>query len=590
MAREGRPIKLRVDGDGSMNASDVAAPRRLRLETATAEIETTRSHLVALRHGALALGAALATALAFCLDERFQWPWLVLGWVAMVPWLAVLDGVGSARAAVRHGLLMALLFTVVTFNWFADSIHAYTGAPWIVGVLFMALLAPILEPQFITFALARHLARRHGGALGVWRGVFVGACVYAGTDWFWPKLFGDTLGYGVYPSVWMRQAADVGGVHGLTFLLVVSNECVLLSLRALAPGQRRNALAPAACVIAIVLMLLGYGAVRYGEFHDRADADRAVTAGLIQADMSHYNEMAAELGTYEGMRRILDTHFALSTQAMKRAPLDFLVWPETVYPTTFGSPKSADGAAFDRELGGFVNATGIPLVFGAYDAEGGDEYNAAMFLEPVQSGKVSFDTYRKASLFPLTERLPKLFEFDWLRHWFPWLGTWKPGTGTKVVPFTLHDGRTLLVAPLICYDAVDPNLALAAVRRGAELIVTISNDVWFGYGPTPYGHLVYAAFRSIETRRPQLRATNTGMSAVITSTGELVMTAGVHERAALVGTVTPERHATTPLLAWGDWFGPTVLAVAGMLLVVPQLSGAPRQRTPRLRGTRRRRR
>ncbi len=574
-----------------MSASVAPVARRPRFQADIKIPPAGSPRHATLRRGAVAVGAAVATALAFSLDERFRWPWLVLGWIAMVPWLAVLDGAHSIRAAMRNGLLMSLLFIVVTFNWFADSIQAYTGAPWVVGLLFMAVMAPILEPQFITFAAARYLAgRRSDGGPSVWRRIVVGACVYAGTDWFWPKLFGDTLGYGFYPSVLMRQAADVAGVHGLTFLLVVSNECVLLIVRALAARERRTeVLAPAACVLAILLMLLGYGAVRYGEFRDRTGADHPVTAGLVQADMSHYNEMAAALGTYEGMRRILDTHFALSTQAMHRAPLDFLVWPETVYPTTFGSPKSADGAAFDRELGGFVNATGVPLVFGAYDAEGGDEYNAAMFLEPVQNGKVSFDTYRKASLFPLTERVPRIFESTWVRRWFPWLGTWKPGTGTKVVSLTLHDGRTLLVAPLICYDAVDPNLALAAVRRGAELIVTISNDVWFGYGPTPYGHLVYAAFRSIETRRPQLRATNTGMSAVITATGEFLTTAGVHERTALVGTITPERHATTPLLAWGDWFGPTVLAIAGALLVVPLLTGSARPRGRNTRATRHRR-
>ena len=107
-----------------------------------------------------------------------------------------------------------------------------------------------------------------------------------------------------------------------------------------------------------------------------------------------------------------------------------------------------------------------------------------------------------------------------------------------MLPLTLRGGRTVLVAPLICYDAVDPALVIAAVRRGAELIVTLSNDFWFRYGPAPHAHLVSAAFRSIETRRPQLRVTNTGISGVITATGEFLSTAGVHERATLVGTVT----------------------------------------------------
>jgi apolipoprotein N-acyltransferase len=565
-----------------------------------------------MRERAVVLAAVLVAAGALALDERIEWPWMLLGWVALVPWLAVLDRARSLRQALRAGALMSLAFVLVTFNWFASSIQAYTGAPRGEALLVMALLAPILEPQFITFALARHLARQAAGTAGsltpprrspstllrtgpstglrtsFWRIAIIGACVYVGTDSVWPKLFGDSLGYGLYPSMWMRQAADLAGVYGLTFVLVLANECMLAMFRVLGGlfltspvaggGNRggtviRDAFAPAACLVASILALLAYGAARCREFDAKAASGATVTAGLIQADISQYDRMAAELGTFEAVRRILDAHFALSNEALTRAKLDFLVWPETVYPTTFGSPKSEAGADFDRDIAGFVTTTGVPLVFGAYDLEAGDEFNAAMFLQPAEDNSVTFDAYRKASLFPLTERVPALFESGLIRSWLPWLGTWKPGKGPTVLPLTLGDGRTVLVAPLICYDAVDPALTAAGVRRGAELIVTLSNDFWFRYGPAPHGHLVYAAFRSIETRRPQLRVTNTGISGVITATGEFLSTAGVHERAALVGTVTLERHATTLMLTWGQWFGPTALLVGLALLVAQLLRG-----------------
>jgi len=124
------------------------------------------------------------------------------------------------------------------------------------------------------------------------------------------------------------------------------------------------------------------------------------------------------------------------------------------------------------------------------------------------------------------------------------------------------------VAPLICYDAVDPALAIAAVRRGAEVILTLSNDSWFAIGSGPRLHLVVSAFRSLETRRPQIRATNTGVSAVITATGEVIAEAGVHERRTLVATVVPG-GAGSVMLAWGDWFGRVALLVGVGLLVAP---------------------
>jgi apolipoprotein N-acyltransferase len=135
-----------------------------------------------------------------------------------------------------------------------------------------------------------------------------------------------------------------------------------------------------------------------------------------------------------------------------------------------------------------------------------------------------------------------------------------------VLPLRLADGRRLRIAPLICYDAVDPRLAIEAVRHGAEVIVTLSNDAWFAAGGGPQLHLVVSAFRSIETRRPQLRVTNTGISAVITADGDVIGHLDSGERGTLAATVTPEGAARTLMLAWGDWFGPTALVLAILLL------------------------
>jgi apolipoprotein N-acyltransferase len=488
----------------------------------------------------------------------------------------VVDRRATLGGALAAGLALSVAFELTVFGWFARAIATYSGAPWGLALALVLLAAPLLQPELVVFPVVRRLVRRHTGRAAP--AALAGACAWIGTEWLVPKLFADTLGYGLHPSRWMRQGADAIGVHGLTFVLVIANECVLgvaRAVRAAAPGRERvrRALAPAACGAALVATLAGYGALRCRQLERDAAAGASLRAGVVQADISRYERLAADLGTFEAVRRILDAHIALSRQALARADLDLLVWPETVYPTTFGAPKSPDGAAFDREIAGFVAATGRPLVFGSYDVEGRDEYNAAFFLEPAPRGPLVFETYRKATLFPLTESVPGLLESERVRRLLPWLGTWKPGPGPRVVPLTVRGGRTLQVVPLICYDVLAPGLVHAAVRQGADLIVTLSNDSWFDAGNGPRLHLVGAAFRSIETRRPQLRATNTGISAVIDASGELLATAAVHERTTLVAAVTPDRRATTLVLAWGEWFAPAALAVGALLLAVALAAG-----------------
>jgi apolipoprotein N-acyltransferase len=512
--------------------------------------------------------AVTASALAFALYARVEWPWFLLGWIGLVPWLAVLDRTRSLRGALAAGVLMCEAFVLAVFSWFPSAIENYTQAPWVLALLIVVLAAPLLQPQLITFAVARALARRSGA--GLWRTAVVGASIYVGTEWAIPKLFADTIGQGQYASVFIRQAADIAGAHGITFVLIVANECLLaIVVRMRTHTRAASVLAPALCVAALVCGLFVYGAWRVQQFGEAGRGADRVTAGVVQANISKYGQLAAEMGTFDATRTILDAHFMLSTEAMQRTALDLLVWPETVYPTTFGSPKSEDGAAFDREIGAFVTRIGVPLVFGAYDVEAGDEFNAAVFLEPATDGRLAFDAYRKRWLFPLIERTPAVLDAPAVRRWLPWLGTWKAGAGPQVLSLAMRDGRALRIAPLICYDAIDPGLVIAAVRQGAEILVTLSNDSWFDWGNVPRLILIVTAFRSIETRRPQVRATNTGISAVIDATGELRDTIEMDQRATMVAAVAPEHAARTLMLAWGDWFPPSAFVVGLALLAAP---------------------
>jgi apolipoprotein N-acyltransferase len=364
----------------------------------------------------------------------------------------------------------------------------------------------------------------------------------------------------------------------------MGNECVLAAGKALVahgltgPGFRR-ALAPTAVLSALVLGGLGYGQLRIRQVSEHQAREPDLVVGVVQANITRYEKLAAELGTYDVVRMILDTHYQLSDELLQNRKLDLLVWPETVYPTTFGSPKSPEGEEFDRELIGFVGERQMPLIFGAYDLEQDREFNAAMFLGPVgapEERRLEFGVYRKTLLFPLTEWVPELLDTPWVRGLLPWLGTWKRGPGPQSFDFPLRGGRVLKVAPLICYEAIFPGYVAEAVRKGAEIIVTLSNDSWFGATLGPKLHLTLAAFRSIETRLPQVRATNSGISALISPMGDIVQEVRTGQRAGVLMTVPRTERMSTLMVAWGDWFGPTAL-IAGVVLLLAQALLARRQ-------------
>jgi apolipoprotein N-acyltransferase len=506
--------------------------------------------------------AVVASAFLFALYARVALPWAWLGWIALVPWLASLDRESRLRGVAISGVLMSMAFTAGVFGWFADAFARYAQAPRWAAYGLLLLAAPLLQLQFLVFALARWFLRRRA-ASGF--AVAVGAAAaWIGSEWAFPRLFGDTLGHGLLPFATLRQGADVAGAPGLTLLIVVVNQWIHAGLRHWRRSFRAAVLEMAGAGL-LIAALAGYGAIRLRQLEHGRESAAPFRAALVQASLGDYGDLRARLGTFGAVQEVLDTHRALSRRAIAGAGgsggLDLLVWPETVYPTTFGRPKSEAGAELDDELVRFVEDSGVPLLFGTYDRDGRGEYNAAVLLSPRGGGA---ERYRKRRPFPLTEYVPAWLDGRTVRLYLPWLGTWLSGDGPPVLALR-RSGADLAIAPMICLDAVDPSLAIDAARRGAELIVTLSNDGWFAAGGGAQLHLTVSAFRSIETRLPQLRATNTGISAAIDRSGEILVRADSGEDTALLATVRPGRALPTLMLRWGDWLGPGACILAFLL-------------------------
>lgn len=474
----------------------------------------------------------------------------VLGFVVLAPWLWALDRTRTVRGALGHGAAMSIAFVAAALGWFGVAIATYLGTHPALGLSALLVAAPILQPQFLAFALVRQLVgRRHGRVVRA----FAGAAAWVATEWLAPKLLGDTLGHGLYPSHLLRQVADLGGAAGLTFLLILVNEAIVAALAQRRDGARAWA-KPLASGGLVVVAMASYGAFRWSALTAPEAATGApLRVGMVQSNIVDYERLRREMGAYAVVRHVLDTHYAMSREAVEQDRVDALLWSETVYPTTFGHAKSEAGAELDQEILSFAARTGVPLVFGTYDLDANGEYNAAAFISP-NSGLLGF--YRKTRLFLFTEYVPTWLDGPGFRARVPWAGGWRPGDGARVFPLRLADGREVPVATMICLDDVDTGLAIEGARQGAQALVGLSNDSWFTHYPAGARlHLAVAAFRSIETRLPQVRVTNNGHSAAIDATGTLLASTAMDERRLLVGEIHPAQPPATLMVRWGDWVG-----------------------------------
>ena len=507
-------------------------------------------------------------------------------WIALVPWLRALSRKKTARAAIGEGIWLSVFMSLFGFYWVAYALNHYGPLPWPIAIVGLALYSLIGQPQFYVWApLAAYFLRKpepRGRRLWVYSGL---ALAYTGIDWLTPKLFVDTLGHAFYRSESYRQLAELGGATLLTFLVL----WVALWIYDATQFKRRESLAVAG---AILVLAGGYGAYRNievqtwmrgstgaGALSPRSGPASATgqnssgTAypsahfGLIQANIGDFDKVAAETGIAEASTKVIRTFLTMSDQALSVTPRpDFIVWPETAYPSTFHASQSPVDVARDQLLIDFARSRKISLLFGGYDHKDGKDFNGFFFLSP--DHQPDLQSYQKHILLLFGEYIPLMDQIPWLMRMFPQIGNFGRGPGPMAVevPTVRADIPSVKIGPSICYEALFAADGIGAVRKGAQVLLNITNDSWFGPRAEPELHLSLTTFRSIETRVPLLRSTNTGYSALILPDGSMIKQSALWESQVLNWDVPIYPPRQTLMLMWGDWFGWFAAAMGSVML------------------------
>ena len=472
----------------------------------------------------------------------------------------------------RLGYLTGLIAYTATFSWLSELVPLFHSPVLIALPLGMGIgiaLVPAIWAVFAGWFAGRQLLvvppdpfapHERPVLLSSMRNLGLAAVVAAAwvaLEWVrgWAMLgFNwNTLGVTLHEDLILIQIAELTGVGGLGFLLMMSNAIAVITVLRLRAEVGRIRLRPHfdfLVTIALVVGAFSFG-VRVmvkGAPKEVASLRIAAIQPNIPQAMKMDDERAPEI--FEWLEE-MNTRVAADKA-------DLVLWPEASVP---------GGMFADREITDWVKAQAAKhkaLLIGTDDLNrsgAGDDHNSAALIIP---GREDIAIHDKVNLVPFGEYLPMRPLLGWA------IGGLVPGDfvpGAMPVQLPLDSPRVTL-GPLICFEDTQPDIARAQVRGGADLLVNLTNDGWFGQSGELEQHLANARFRCIETRTPMVRATNTGTTASIDIFGRVDRWLPAHTKDVANRTIPVyARSEPTFFVRHGDLFQPGCAVVAGIAVI-----------------------
>lgn len=443
----------------------------------------------------------------------------LVAWFAFVPLLAAV-GPASPRMAFRLGFLSGIVAYSGIVYWLTIVMTSYGRLPQMLSIFLTLLMAAYLAIYpAVTCFMVRSL--KSGPTVSwlafpvFWTGLeYLRSFALTGFPW-------ASLGYSQYRTLPIIQIAELTGVYGVSFLVLLVNVTVFVFARAVFIGGKGARSLP---VLALTLVLLTatvwYGFDRLNTPEPGVPLKVALVQGNISQDVKWdpaFQEQTVAI--YERLTR----------SAAPFSP-DLIVWPESATPFFFQAEQ-----AYAARVKALARGAKSPLVFGSPAMErelGVSSYLNSAFLVSA-SGEV-VGRSDKIHLVPFGEYVPLKRLLPFVNKLVEGIGDFSPGK----VAAPLDIGQTK-IGVLVCFEGIFPELSRAYVNAGARVLVNISNDAWYKLSSAPYQHLSMTVFRAVENRVPLVRATNTGISAIIDSRGHFHGTTPLFREAVLTGEIRP---------------------------------------------------
>jgi apolipoprotein N-acyltransferase len=478
----------------------------------------------------------------------------LLAWVALVPLHIALDGISRRRQAFWLGWLSGIISSTGIMSWVVTAMHTYGKVPLVFSYGIMLLLTAYLGLYVALYSAGvvwfRMLVPRYGlfAAPCLWVTLeLLRTYVLSGLPW-------SLLGYSQYRQLDLIQVADHLGVYGVSFLIVLTNVALAelyLWLMPLFRGFRPARLPWELVTTAGILVSLSW----------------AYSTSLIASDAVARPQATLQVGVVQpNIDQAIKWDQAFRDETLRRYNrltesfgygADLVVWPEAATPFIYEREP-----LYQLQLVAMANRASAPLLFGSpavrFDVDRKPFLlNSAYLLSP--EGEL-LGRYDKQHLVPFGEYIPlKSSLLFFLEKMVEGIGDFQAGPGPTILSFQLKDSegaapaRRVKFGVVICYEVIFPDLVRRMATAGAEFLVTITNDAWFGDSSAPSQHFSMVVLRSVENHLAFARAANTGISGFIDPFGRIIEASPIFTQAALQAEV-PIRQTKTFYSRHGDVF------------------------------------